>query len=46
LDTLDFLRVSRQWRAKIVEDVTIESVKAFFSLHQMRYQFQPQQVPS
>mgnify|MGYP006978522195 FL=1 len=38
LEILDFLRVSRQRRAKIVEAVTIESVKALYSLHQIRYQ--------
>jgi hypothetical protein len=38
LEILDFLRVSRQRRAKIVVAVTIESVKALYSLHQIRYQ--------
>ena len=38
LEILDFLRVSRQRRAKIVEAVIIESVKALYSLHQIRYQ--------
>jgi hypothetical protein len=37
LEILDFLRVSRQQRAKLAEDVTIESVKALYSLHQIRY---------
>ena len=37
-DILNFLRVSRKHRAKIVEDVAIESVKALYSLHQIRYQ--------
>jgi hypothetical protein len=38
LEILDFLRVSTKRRAKIVEDVAIESVKALYSLHQIRYQ--------
>jgi hypothetical protein len=38
LEILDFLRVSRQRRVNIVEEVTIESAKALCSLHQIRYQ--------
>jgi hypothetical protein len=48
LEILDFIRVSRQKCAKIVEDETIESVKALYSLH-TKYaisSFQSQQVPS
>jgi hypothetical protein len=37
-EILDFLRVSTKRRANIVEDVAIESVKALYSLHQIRYQ--------
>jgi hypothetical protein len=36
-EILDFLRVSKKRYAKIVEDVAIESVKALYSLHQIRY---------
>ena len=35
---LDFLQVCPKRRTKIVEDVAIESVKALYSLHQIRYQ--------
>jgi hypothetical protein len=38
LEILAFLRFSTKQRAKIVEDVAIESVKALYSLHQIRYQ--------
>jgi hypothetical protein len=38
LEILDFLRVSRNRSAKILEDVAVESVKALYSLHQIRYQ--------
>jgi hypothetical protein len=38
LEILDFLRVSRQRRTKIVEDVTLESAKALYYYHQIRYQ--------
>jgi hypothetical protein len=37
-EILDFLQVAQDRRAKIVEDVVIESVKALHSLHQIRYQ--------
>jgi hypothetical protein len=36
-EILKFLRVPRDQRAKIVETVAIESVKALYSLHQIRY---------
>ena len=35
---LNFLQVPRNRQARIVEDVAIESVKALYSLHQIRYQ--------
>jgi hypothetical protein len=38
LEILDFLRVSRKQRAKIVPMEDVESVKALYSLHQIRYQ--------
>jgi ribonuclease HI len=37
-NVLNFLQVPRNRQAKIVEDVAIESVKALYSLHQIRYQ--------
>ena len=37
-EVLNFLQVPRHRQARIVEDVTIESVKALYSLHQIRYQ--------
>jgi hypothetical protein len=37
-EILDFLGIAKKRRAKIVEDVAIESVKALYSLHQVRYQ--------
>ena len=38
LEILNFLQVPRKRRATIVEEVAIESVKALYSLHQVRYQ--------
>jgi hypothetical protein len=37
-EILNFLQVPRDWRARIIEDVAIEPVKALYSLHQIRYQ--------
>ena len=37
-EILNFLQVPRVRRARIIEDVAIESVKALYSLHQIRYQ--------
>jgi len=37
-EILNFLQLPRDRRARIIEDVAIESVKALYSLHQIRYQ--------
>ncbi len=37
-EILNFLRVPRDRCARIIEDVAIKSVKALYSLHQIRYQ--------
>ena len=37
-EVLNFLQVPRARRARIIEDVTTESVTATYSLHQIRYQ--------
>jgi hypothetical protein len=36
-EVLNFLQVPRTRRTRIIEDVTTESVKALYSLHQIRY---------
>ena len=36
-EVLNFLQVRRDQRTRFVEDGTTESVKAFYSLHQIRY---------
>ena len=37
-EILDFVQIAQDRRAKIAEDVAMESVKAHYSLHQIRCQ--------